>query len=176
LIPLYKHALISSITSYSLHHIFQSLPLFAQLAKELNELHRVQGTDTYKLTKRCGSPRYMAPEVFKGRPYNEACDVYSFGLLLWQICECVTPFDKFDYAMLSELVMHCNERPIINSKCPPGIERLITKSWSYDYTQRPDCESLCEGLKREIVTISGDGALEELDFTGRTEASVHGRR
>lgn len=146
------------------------------LAKELNELYRVKGTDTFKLTKRCGSPRYMAPEVFKGRPYNEACDVYSFGLLLWQIYECVTPFDKFDYEMLADLVMQCNERPIVNSKCPPGIESLMTRSWSNNYTHRPDCEELCDGLKKEIVNISGDIALEELDFTGRTEASVRGGR
>lgn len=118
----------------------------------------------------------MAPEVFKGRPYNEACDVYSFGLLLWQIYECVTPFDKFDYEKLADLVMHCNERPIVNSKCPPGIESLMTRSWSNDYTHRPDCEELCDGLKKEIVNISGDIALEELDFTGRTEASARGGR
>lgn len=145
------------------------------LAKELNEIHRVDGTDVFKLTKRCGSPRYMAPEVFKGSPYNEFCDVYSLGLLIWQICECITPFDKFDYNMLADLVMWGNERPYVNPKWSHQIKHVVTRAWDYDYAKRPDCEEICDALKNEIVNISGDSALEDLDFTSRTEASILGR-
>jgi serine/threonine protein kinase len=120
-----------------------------KLAKELHEKYHVRGTTTYKLTKRCGSPRYMAPEVFKGFPYNQTADVYSFGLLLWQICSLDTPYDKFSYDMLSEQVMHGRERPVIRSEWPSLVKNLITDSWDDDFMERPECEEICKGLKSE---------------------------
>lgn len=45
------------------------------LAKEFKPENR-DDNGTYKHTADTGSPRYMAPEVFLGKPYNETCDVY----------------------------------------------------------------------------------------------------
>ena len=146
------------------------------LAKELMERNRVEGTSTFNMTKRCGSPRYMAPEVFKGYPYNHNVDVYSFGLLLWQICECKTPFEDFNYDSLAEQVMYGNERPVVNPKWSPVVRNLITSSWHYDLSKRPECEDIGASLKGEIVGLCGEQILDELDFTGRTEASFCGRK
>mmetsp|Transcript_1302 Transcript_1302/g.2374 ORF Transcript_1302/g.2374 Transcript_1302/m.2374 type:complete len:402 (+) Transcript_1302:115-1320(+) len=146
------------------------------LAKELHEKNHVRGTATYKLTKRCGSPRYMAPEVFKGFPYNHKADVYSFGLLLWQLCSLDTPYDKFSYDMLSEQVMYGNQRPAIRSEWPPLVKTLITSSWDHDFMERPECEEICKALKSEIVKFAGDDVLNELDITNRTEVSVLGHK
>ena len=38
------------------------------------------------MTGYTGSLRYMAPEVAKQTPYNETCDIYSVGLVLWEVC------------------------------------------------------------------------------------------
>ena len=143
------------------------------LAKELQEDKRVNGTDTFKLTAKCGSPRYMAPEVFKGLPYNHNVDVYGFGLLLWQICECKTPFDDFNYEMLEEQVMIGNERPVVNAKLSPGLKKLMESCWHHDLSQRPEAADVCMKLKAEIVNLCGDKILDDLDFTSRTEASLH---
>lgn len=40
----------------------------------------------YQMTGYTGSLRYMAPEVAKQTPYNETCDIYSVGLVLWEVC------------------------------------------------------------------------------------------
>lgn len=146
------------------------------LAKELNEMYHVRGTTTYKLTKRCGSPRYMAPEVFQGFPYNHKADVYSFGLLLWQICSLDTPYDRFSYDMLEEQVMHGHERPIIRPDWPCLVKNLITNAWDHDFMERPECEEICKGLKSEIAKFAGDDVLQELDITNRTEVSVLGQK
>jgi serine/threonine protein kinase len=31
----------------------------------------------------CGTPRWLAPEVFRGEDYSEKIDVYSYGIVLW---------------------------------------------------------------------------------------------
>ena len=40
----------------------------------------------YQMTGYTGSLRYMAPEVARQTPYNETCDIYSVGLVLWEVC------------------------------------------------------------------------------------------
>ena len=39
----------------------------------------------------CGSPLYMAPEVYKGQLYSEKADMFSFGMIMWELWygECV---------------------------------------------------------------------------------------
>jgi serine/threonine protein kinase len=41
----------------------------------------------------CGSPRYMAPEVMSGAGYSLKNDVYSFGVLLFEICSLCSPYE-----------------------------------------------------------------------------------
>jgi len=49
--------------------------------------------ELFKLTGFCGSPRYMAPEVGLRQKYNTKCDVYSFGLIAWQMLTLQKPYD-----------------------------------------------------------------------------------
>ena len=39
----------------------------------------------YNLTEAVGSWAYMAPEVVLGQPYNEKVDVFSFGVILFEV-------------------------------------------------------------------------------------------
>lgn len=63
----------------------KSLPIFDRQLK-----------DTYQLTGGTGSFRYMSPEVFRHTPYNYKVDVYSFGMILYQMIEMRAPFDGHD--------------------------------------------------------------------------------
>lgn len=48
--------------------------------------------EAYDLSGETGSLRYMAPEVAKGHPYNHKVDVYSFGIILWEMKAGKRPF------------------------------------------------------------------------------------
>jgi serine/threonine protein kinase len=42
---------------------------------------------------RCGSPSFTAPEILSGRPYNSKCDIWSTGIILYQMICGKPPFD-----------------------------------------------------------------------------------
>jgi len=91
------------------------------LAKELKQKHRKShpaypDQQTYKLTGCTGSRRYMAPEVCFSDPYNESADVYSFGMLLYQVASLITPFEGFSIGRHEREVLRGGYRP--NVKIP----------------------------------------------------------
>jgi len=58
----------------------------------------------------CGTPAYMAPEIFRKSPYNENCDVWSCGVILYTMLSGDLPF-KGD--SVDELVRNIQARPIL---------------------------------------------------------------
>jgi len=38
-----------------------------------------------------GTPHWMAPEILRNEKYTEAADVYSFGVILWELVTCEIP-------------------------------------------------------------------------------------
>mgnify|MGYP001810706564 CR=1 FL=1 len=42
-------------------------------------------TKCKKQHKQCGTPGYMAPEIFTATQYNEKCDIYSLGITIYEM-------------------------------------------------------------------------------------------
>jgi len=138
------------------------------LAREVDS--HILSNDVYQLSGRTGSLRYMAPEVANFEPYNFSVDVYSFGILLWQICALETPFPGFDVDMHSERVVKNGERPKIDPKWSSSLSSFMNKCWSPDFLKRPDFEQVTDTLRNEISSIRGDkGSV--LDVSSRTDNS-----
>ena len=87
---------------------------------------------------RCGTPRYMAPENALQTGYGLATDVYSFGILLWEICALTKPFANFKSAeQFERSVFVDGTRPTIDNQWPKTIKDLMTKCWSGYPSKRP---------------------------------------
>lgn len=48
------------------------------------------------MTNNKGSAAWMAPEVFEGSTYTEKCDVYSWGIILWEVLSREQPFKRLN--------------------------------------------------------------------------------
>lgn len=58
------------------------------------------GTVTDKatlMTNNKGSAAWMAPEVFEGYTYTEKCDVFSWGIILWEVLSREQPFKDIEF-------------------------------------------------------------------------------
>jgi len=115
------------------------------LAKVLEDAS-VEANDAYEMSGATGSLRYMAPEVADSLPYNHKADVYSFGIILWEMNSFKKPFDGLDKEQFYEKVVHGGERPPINRKWPNGIATLMTDCWDADWRKRPTFREVEERL------------------------------
>lgn len=144
------------------------------LAKELDPSLRHGCTEFYELSGNTGSLRYMSPEVARCEPYNLTADVYSFGLLLWQVCSLLLPYDGMNRQDHSELVVYGNERPELDSSWSTPLRILMKRAWEPDPSVRPSMESIYKILRREICALR-DGDETGLEHFSRRSTFVLNR-
>lgn len=116
----------------------------------------------------------MSPEVARSEPYNLTADVYSFGLLLWQVCSLDLPYDGMNRQDHSELVVHGNERPPLDSSWSTPLRILMKRAWEPDPGVRPSMDSIYKILKREICSLR-DGDETGLEHFNRRSTFVLNR-
>ena len=86
-----------------------------------------------------GSLRYMSPENMSGNPSGLAADVYSFGLILWQLCTLETPYAnlKSRKDLFAQKVATDNVRPSLRSIRSKSLRKLISRCWDASPLNRP---------------------------------------
>lgn len=85
-----------------------------------------------------GTYRWMAPEMLCHKPYTRMVDVYSFGIVLWELLTARLPFEEMGAVQAAFCVLHKNLRPPVPSDCPPALEDLMRRCWSTDLSIRPE--------------------------------------
>lgn len=85
-----------------------------------------------------GSPHYIAPEQAMGKQPTPATDVYSIGVMLYEMLTGVPPFHDPDPTALA--LKHVREEPVslrsLNPRVPPGLEQLVRRALSKDPSAR----------------------------------------
>lgn len=109
----------------------------------------------YNLTPMTGSLPYMAPEVAKGDAYSEKCDVFGFGVLLWEIISLRIAFENIHTQKeFFDLVVMNNERPEIKLKWPERARRVMAGAFHAWPNQRPNFEDISLLLKEDMKEAS----------------------
>ena len=75
-----------------------------------------------------GNLPYIAPEVIAGKGYTKASDVYSFGMIVWEIFSGVPPFDDRVHDFHLSLSICKGERPEMFENIPQLLVDLIKRS------------------------------------------------
>ncbi|NP_001131428.2 putative protein kinase superfamily protein [Zea mays] len=121
---------------------------------------RVEAQNPKDMTGATGTLGYMAPEVLEGKPYNRKCDVYSFGICLWEIYCCDMPYPDLSFADVSSAVVHQNLRPDIPRCCPSPMANIMRKCWDANPDKRPDMDDVVRFLEA-LDTSKGGGMIPE---------------
>ncbi|HZH04859.1 MAG TPA: protein kinase, partial [Myxococcaceae bacterium] len=128
------------------------------------------GEELTALTKAgfvCGTPEYMSPEQARGADLDSRSDLYSVGVILYQLCCGSLPFESDSALGLAS--KHLHEAPVPPSQRRPGtaispaLERLILRAMSKDPVLRPQTAA---EFRSELLASAG---LQDREEATRTE-------
>lgn len=115
------------------------------------------------MTNNKGSAAWMAPEVFEGSQYTEKCDVYSWGIILWEVLSRRKPFQESGNAFRILWEVHKGRRPPRIQNCPKPVEEIMTRCWDQDPNMRPSMDYVVSYMSKLIDFFGNyDSPIETL--------------
>ena len=123
------------------------------------EIHTIKDSEV------AGSIRYMSPEMATGGTVTFAHDVYSYGVLLYEVSTLERPFKKFkSREEFTENVFFGDYRPRLTPVSSKEIRKLIASCWDKDPKERPS-------ISQVVKTLRVETALSGLGLKGKSPTS-----
>ncbi|KAG2600675.1 probable LIM domain-containing serine/threonine-protein kinase DDB_G0286997 [Panicum virgatum] len=120
-----------------------------------------------------GTFRWMAPEMMKRKAYGRKVDVYSFGLILWEMFSGSVPYEELNPFQAAFAVFDKNVRPAIPTNCPAPVRLLIEQCWTSHPEKRPDFSQIVQILEKFKTVLERDGTLDNMPSSICQETHDH---
>ncbi len=110
------------------------------------ESAKIKLTDNNTVTQTRGESRWLAPEIlFEGKNPTFASDIYSYGMILWEIASRRLPYPETKSVFeVVNLIQKGNEK--IPTDCPAGYRKVIENCWKKPH-ERPSAQYALEALR-----------------------------
>lgn len=115
------------------------------------------------MTAETGTYRWMAPEVIEHNPYDHKADVFSFGILLWELLTGKLPYEYLTPLQAAVGVVQKGLRPTIPKNTHPKLAELLERCWQQDSTLRPDFSEIILILQQIADLVSAEGEEKRKD-------------
>ncbi|MEM9067222.1 MAG: serine/threonine-protein kinase [Myxococcota bacterium] len=144
------------------------------LVKDMRE----QGEDLTQTGLFMGSPKYMSPEQISGEPVDSRSDVYSLGVILYEMLTGKVPFDRPNSVNI--LMAHVHENPPPMSELAPeavidiGLETIVMRCMAKEPDSRfRSMDELLIALK-QVASASGLAVSRSGELALSGEMSIGG--
>jgi serine/threonine protein kinase len=117
---------------------------------------------------------YVAPEVLRSKPYTQAADIYSFGMIMYFVATKKQPFNN--YAHDEQLAIKiCNgDKPGMKKlKAPKCYINLMEKCWDLNPNSRPNIIEIKEKIESFYNALDFDKQFKEAGKDFEEELITH---
>ena len=98
----------------------------------------------------CGTILWLAPEIMAEEEYTEKADVFSFGIIVWEILMRMEPYEGMSLMEVAIGVMNANLRPSPLPNCPILLKDMMKACWHPNPDQRPSFSEIVELLSKQL--------------------------
>lgn len=105
-----------------------------------------------QMTSNIGTVSWVAPELFAKKLYTEKADVYSYGIILWELLSRQMPFGDIE-AFSVPLMVSRGERPDMPKDAPLDWRKLIKACWHQKPVSRPSFKKVLTKLRSMLQTL-----------------------
>ncbi|TDG45265.1 hypothetical protein AWZ03_008327 [Drosophila navojoa] len=93
-----------------------------------------------------GTVAWMAPEVIRNEPCSEKVDIWSYGVVLWEMLTCEIPYKDVDSSAIIWGVGNNSLKLLVPSTCPEGFKLLVKLCWKSKPRNRPSFRQILSHL------------------------------
>ena len=110
-----------------------------------------------------GTAQWMAPEILRSSPfYDEKVDVYSFGVMLWEMLTLQEPYAGMSQDRMVMAIIENGLRPSLVGCGPPRVVELIQRCWAEMPSDRPSFAQVTAALSQPEFHFTGTDEEEFL--------------
>uniref|UniRef100_A0A8C1TPH5 Mitogen-activated protein kinase kinase kinase n=1 Tax=Cyprinus carpio TaxID=7962 RepID=A0A8C1TPH5_CYPCA len=114
-----------------------------------------------------GTVAWMAPEVIRNEPVSEKVDIWSFGVVLWELLTGEIPYKDVDSSAIIWGVGSNSLHLPVPSTCPDGFKILMKQTWQGKPRNRPSFRQIL--LHLDIASADVLGTPQETYFKSQAE-------
>lgn len=133
---------------------------------------RAKSNSSEPMTGEIGTSQWMAPEVLISQKYDEKADVYSYGIILWEMLTGDVPYRGLRDIQIAMSVVNQNNRPKIPKNCPHNLEKFIRICWDSDPSKRPDFNTIVRALESGAISFPGTDITKLKAYVAQISSGV----
>jgi serine/threonine-protein kinase len=116
------------------------------------------GSELTAMGQAVGTLEYMAPEQLMGGQCDGRTDIYTLGVVVYEVIAGRRPFSAVGFDLLTVQLTERAPPPSLFAQVPPGVDRVLLRCLEHDVAERfPDIEALSRALAEVTAAEGPDG-------------------